>query len=104
MRWKESFFRYSHFTITEDYELLNHSHRIMNCMRTSAYKHCISFRASLVAAHNVGDLGSVPGLGRFPGGGHGNFLQYSFLENPVDRGVWWATVHGVTKTQTQLSD
>ena len=76
----------------------------MNFMTISAYKHYISFRASLVAAHNVGDLGSVPGLGRSPGGGRGNLLQYSFLENPVDRGAWWATVHGVTKSQTRLSD
>ena len=46
------------------------------------------------------DMGSIPGLGRPPGGGHGNPLQYSCLENPMDRGVWWATVHGVTKNQT----
>ena len=43
------------------------------------------------------DTGSVPRLGRSPGGGHGNPLQYSCLENPMDRGAWWATVHGVTK-------
>ena len=50
---------------------------------------------------NVGDprdMGSIPGLGRSPGGGHGNPLQYSCLENPMDRGVCWATVHGVTKS------
>ena len=46
--------------------------------------------------------GSVPGLGRSPGGGHGNPPQYSCLENPVNRGTWWATVHGVAKNQTQL--
>ena len=40
---------------------------------------------------NVGDLGSIPGLRRSPGGGHGNQLQYSCLENPMDTGVWWAT-------------
>ena len=45
-------------------------------------------------AGDVGDLGSIPGLGRSPGGGHGNPLQYSCLENPIDRGAWWATVHG----------
>ena len=48
---------------------------------------------------NVGDKrdgDSVPGLGRSPGGGHGNPLQYSYLENPVDRGAWQAIVHGVT--------
>ena len=52
------------------------------------------------SACNVGDLGSIPGSGRSPGGGHGNPLQYSCLENPMDRGAWWATVHGVTKSQT----
>ena len=53
---------------------------------------------------NAGDPGSIPGLGRSPGGGHGNPLQYSCLQNPMDRGAWWATVHGVTKSQTRLSD
>ena len=50
----------------------------------------------------VGDVreeGFIPGLGRSPGGGHGNPLQYSCLENPMDRGAWWATVPGVTKSQ-----
>ena len=51
-----------------------------------------------------GHLGSIPGLGRLPGGGHGNPLQYSCLENPMDRGAWWATVHGVAKSWTRLSD
>ena len=46
---------------------------------------------------NVGDLGSIPGLGRSPGEGNGNPLQYSCLQNPMDRGAWWATVHEVTK-------
>ena len=44
----------------------------------------------------------MPGSGRSPGGGHGNPLQYSCLENPIDRGAWWATVHGVAKGQTSL--
>ena len=55
---------------------------------------------------NVGDragaMGSTPGSGRSPGGGHGNLLQYSCLENPMDRGAWWATVQGVTKSQTRV--
>ena len=59
---------------------------------------------STESACNAGDLGSVPGLGVSPGGGHGSPLQYSYLENPMDRGAWWATVHGVTKICTQLSD
>ena len=56
------------------------------------------------SASNAGDLGLIPGLGRSPGKRNGNPLQYSCLENPMDRGVWQATVHGVTKSQTQLSD
>ena len=52
------------------------------------------------SARNAGDLGSIPGLGRFPGEGNGNPLQYSCLENPMDRGAWWATVHGVTESDT----
>ena len=56
------------------------------------------------SARNEGDLGSIPGLGRSPGGGHGNPLQCSCLENPMDRGVWRATGHGVSKSQTQLSN
>ena len=50
------------------------------------------------------DMCSVPGLGRSPGEGNRNPLQYSCLENSMDRGTWWATVHGVAKSQTQLSD
>ena len=53
---------------------------------------------------NVEDLGSIPGLGRSPGEGNGNPLQYSYLENPMDRGAWQATVHEVTKSWTGLSD
>ena len=49
------------------------------------------------------DWGSIPGSRRSPGGGHGNPLQYPCLENPMDRGAWRATVHGVTESQTQLS-
>ena len=56
------------------------------------------------SACNVGDLGSIPGSGRSPGEGNGNPLQYSCLENPMDGGAGWATVHGVAKSQTQLSD
>ena len=56
------------------------------------------------SAFNAGDPGSIPGSGRSPGEGNGNQLQYSCLENSMDRGAWWATVHGVTKSQTRLSD
>ena len=58
---------------------------------------------NLVAnAGDARDMGLIPGLGRSPGGGHDNPLQYSWLENPMDRGVWRATVHGVVKSRTQL--
>ena len=53
---------------------------------------------------NSGDLGSIPGSGRFPGEGDGNPLQYSLLENPMDRGAWQVVVHRVTKIQTRLSN
>ena len=56
------------------------------------------------SACNAGDPGSIPGLGRSAGEGNGNPLQYSCLENPTDRRVWRATVHGVTKSRTRLSD
>ena len=56
------------------------------------------------SAYNAGDLGSIPGLGRSPGEGNGNPLQYFCLENPMDGGAWQATVHGVAKSRTQLSD
>ena len=52
-----------------------------------------------VSACNAGDLVSIPGLGRSSGEGNGNPLQYSCLENPMDRKAWWATVHGVAKSR-----
>ena len=55
-------------------------------------------------AGRTGDSGSILGSGRSPGVGNGNPLQYSCLENSMDRGAWWATVSGVTKSRTQLSD
>ena len=56
------------------------------------------------SARNAGDPGSIPGLGRSPGEGNGNPLQYSCLENFMDGGAWWAIVHGVAKSWTRLSD
>ena len=56
------------------------------------------------SAYNVGDPGSIPGLGRSPGEGNGNPFQYSYLENPMDRGAWEAAVHGVTNSRTRLSN
>ena len=71
---------------------------------------CIDFPAGSAvknppaSAGAAGDVGSIPGLGSSPRGGNGNPLQYSCLVNPMDRRSCWATVHGVTKNRTQLSD
>ena len=59
-------------------------------------------KESPCSARDTGGVGSVLGSRRSPGGGYGNPLQYSCLENPTDRGAWWATVHGITKSQTRL--
>ena len=67
----------------------------------------LGFPGSLVIKNlpaNVGDVGSIPELGRSPGEGNGNLLQYSCLENSTDSGAWQASVHGVPKSQIQLSD
>ena len=64
----------------------------------------LSGKESACSAEDTGVSCSIPGWGRAPGGGNGNPLQYSCLENPMDRGAPWATVHGVAKSQTQLSN
>ena len=70
--------------------------------------YCWAFRVALVlkntpaSARDIRDEGSVPRSGRLPGGGHGNPLQYSCLENSMDRGAWWASVHRVAKNPTRL--
>jgi len=82
-------------------------------MEADKEKDSVSWRASPVTQQQrshlqfrrlAGDMGSIPGLARFPGGGNGNTLQYSCLENPMDREAWRATVHGVAKSRTQFSD
>ena len=68
---------------------------------------CLGFpgsSAGKASAYNVGDLGSIPGREDSPGEENGNPLQYSCLENPMDQEAWWATVHGVAKSWTRLSD
>ena len=77
-------------------------------MEESRHK-CRASQVALVVnnlAANAGDVGSIPGVGRSPGEGHGNTLQYPCLENPMDRGSWratvWATVHRVTKSPIKL--
>ena len=74
----------------------------MNVESSWASQVALVIKKLAARAGDVRDVGSIPGPGRVPGGGHGNPLQYSCLENPVDRGTWWATVHRVTKSRTQL--
>ena len=62
----------------------------------------LSGKESVSSSRATGDLGLIPGSGRSPGGGHNNPLQYSYLENPMDRGAWRATVNGVAKSWTRL--
>ena len=77
----------------------------VNELTSSVYTR-VGFPGGLVVKNppaNAGDIRymhSIPGSGRSPGGGHGNPIQYSCLENPMERGAWWATVHGVTESQT----
>ena len=68
-----------------------------------AFASCQGGSVSKESAGNAGDLGSIPGSGRSPGEGNGNSLQYSCLENPMDRGAWWATVHGVTRDRHDIA-
>ena len=64
----------------------------------------LSGKESACSAGDTGDVGLIPGLGRSLGGEHSNPLQYSCVENPIDRGDWLTIAHGVTKSQTQFSD
>ena len=85
---------------------LLHCRRILYCLNHHGKPDVIvmGFPCSLVvkeSAYNVGDLDLILELGRFPGEGNGNPLQYSCLENSMDRGAWWATVHWVSKSQTE---
>ena len=79
--------------------------RLSYPLQYSGLKNSTGFPGGLevkASACNAGDLSSIPGLGRFPGEGNGNPLQYSCLENPMDGGAWWAIVQGVAKSRTQL--
>ena len=69
---------------------------------SGAFQVALVVRNLLANASDVRDVGSIPGSGRSPGGGHGHPLQHSGLENPMDRGVWWATVQRVAKSRTQI--
>ena len=78
----------------------------LTCHMISSISYDMGFRGGSegkASACDEGDPGLIPGSGRSPGEGNGNPLQYACLENPTDRGVWWATVHGVAKSQTRTS-
>ena len=87
-----------------------HTHTAFSCSFpiNSAMLHCLrgfpGGSDGKASACNAGDPGLIPGSGRSPGEGNGNPLQYSCLENSMDEGAWWATVHGVTKSRTRLSN
>ena len=66
----------------------------------TCYNSCASGKEPTANAGDLRDVGSIPGSERSPGEGNGNLLQYSYLENPMDRGAWQVTVHWVTKSQT----
>ena len=90
--------------------VLDEPWRVRSCSKSSPASFGKGFPMALVVKNppaNTGETreeGSVPGPGRPPGGGNGNPLQYSCLENVVDRGAWWATVHSFAKSQTHWSD
>ena len=67
---------------------------------TSGFPQWLNGKESTYNVGAAGDVGSIPGFGILPGGEHGNPLQYSCLENPMDRGAWWASVHRVPRSQT----
>ena len=87
-------------TWTESFQILNLDLEKASNLRISKYPRCSVGKESTC---NTGDLGSVPGLGRSPGEGNGNPLQYSSLGNPMDRRAWQATVHGVSRVRHNLA-
>ena len=75
---------------------------LRNILDSGAFQIALVEKNPPASAEDVRDVGSIPGLGRPPEGGHSNPLQYSCLENPMDRGAWQAIVHRVAKSRTQL--
>ena len=82
------------------YEIRQNFHFILSSILRTGLPRWLSGKESTCNAGDTGDMDSIPGSGRSPGVGNGNPLQYPCLENSIDRGTWWATVHGVAKNQT----
>ena len=95
------FSRQEYWSVHTIYEFICHSFFLNIYVLFKGFPGSSEDKAS---AYNAGDLGSIPGLGRSPGEGNGNPLQYSCLKNPTDRAAWQATVHRVAKSRTRLSD
>ena len=83
-----------------DIQLLKSSAIFVASTSHWASQMALAVKNPLANARDMGGRGSIPGSGRSPGGGHGNPLQYSCLKDPMDRGAWWASVHGVAKSRT----
>ena len=87
-------------------ELSTLNHKFLDLMKRASFQfhNFPGGSDGKASAYNLGDPGLIPGSGRSPGEGNGNPLQYSCLESPMDGGAWWATVRGVTRSHTRLSD
>ena len=79
------------------------THLMIMKMRIQASQVILVIKNPLANAGDIRDMGLIPGLGKSPGIGNGNSLQHFCTENPMDRGAWQATVHGIAKSQTSLS-
>ena len=95
--------RYLHCPLSPLALLVTPAPTVLTCARVAVRSQSSGSSDSKESACDAGDLGSIPGSGRFPWEGTGNPLQYSCLENPMDRGVWWTAIHGVEKSRTQRS-
>ena len=103
----ETFYKFQEVTLIRRRTKRGQDYLKTKTKENSSLIYCWDFPGGLdgkVSAYNVGNPGSIPESGRSPGEGNGNPLRYSCLENPMDEGAWWAIVHEIAKSQTQLSN